>query len=176
MKLALKSGKEAEADFLLWYQRRRVIENDYGVELLFGESKSFASDSFKDKDLRNLQNLALEFPGSILVCATMKEELDPDEKGRIAKLALWGRKSISSGITRAAVVVLTGTEIFQFTNLGLHYVWKQKGGKRAQLIQPAYIREDNLRVLADLTQQVYLGLPSYGEWLGVCPSNKLNAL
>jgi hypothetical protein len=165
LKLALKSGETPESDFLLWYQRRRIIDNDYGVELVFGESKSFANDSFRDKDLRNLHNIALKFPGSILVCATMKDELDTDEKERIARLSLWGRESISSGITRSAVVVLTGTELFQFTNMGLQYVWKNKGGKRAQLIQPAYIRQDNLRVLADLTQQVYLGLPSHSEWL-----------
>jgi hypothetical protein len=165
LELTLKSGKKTESDFLLWYQRRRIIENDYGAEIVFGESKSFANESFENKDLRKLYDLALEFPGSILICATMKEALDNDEKERIAKLALWGRERISSGITKAAVIVLTGTEIFSNNSLGLQYVWKQKGGKRAQLIEPAYIREDNLRVLADLTQQIYLDLPSYSEWL-----------
>ena len=41
----------------------------------------------------------------------------------------------------------------------------QIGGRHAQLIESAWIRVDNLRVLADLTQQLYLNMPSYGTWL-----------
>lgn len=164
LELTLESGQKSEADFLLWYQRKRIRENNYGVELVFGESKSFAKDSFGEKDLKNLRNLAQKFPGSILVCATMKDKLDADEKKRIAKTAVWGRASAPIGTTRAPLIVLTATELFSQSTLGLRHLWKQKGGKRAQLIEPAYIREDNLRVLADLTQQVYLDLPSYHEW------------
>ncbi len=164
LELTLESGQKSEADFLLWYQRNRIIENDYGVELVFGESKSFAKNSFEEKDLMRLRNLAQKFPGSILVCATMKNKLDDDEKKRIAKTALWGRASTPIGTTRAPLIILTATELFSQSTLGLRNTWKQKGGKRAQLIEPAYIREDNLRVLADLTQQVYLDLPSYHKW------------
>ncbi|MCK4629529.1 MAG: hypothetical protein KAT56_11030, partial [Sedimentisphaerales bacterium] len=164
LELTLESGQKSEADFLLWYQRNRIIENNYGVELIFGESKSFAKDSFGEKDLKKLRNLAQRFPGSILVCATMKDKLDANEKKRIAKTAIWGRASTSIGTTRAPLIVLTATELFSQSTLGLRYLWKHKGGKRAQLIEPAYVREDNLRVLADLTQQVYLNLPSYHTW------------
>jgi hypothetical protein len=165
LELTLGSGQKSEADFLLWYQRKRIKENNYGVELVFGESKSFAKNSFEEKDLKNLRNLAQKFPGSILVCATMKDTLDADEKKRIAKIALWGRGRTPVGMTRAPLIVLTATELFSQSTLGLRHLWKQKGGNRAQLIEPAYIREDNLRVLADLTQQVYLDLPSYHKWL-----------
>jgi len=164
LEIVLESGQKGEVDFLSWYQRRCIIENAYGVDLIFGESKSFANDSFKDIDLKNLQNLALKFPGSILVCATMKEELEKDEKERVSKLAFWGRENGPLGLTRAPVIVLTAKELFSQSVLGFHYIWEQAGGKRAQLIKPAYIREDNLRVLADLTQQMYLGLPSYYKW------------
>jgi len=164
LELTLKSGDRAEADFLLWYQRQRVIENNYATELVFGESKSYAIDSFKDADVRNLRHLALEFPGSILVCATLKDKLDAEEKARISRLALWGRETTPVGTTRAPVIVLTGTELFSSSGLGFRYLWREKGGKRAQLVEPAYVWTNNPRVLADLTQQVYLGLPSYGKW------------
>jgi hypothetical protein len=161
--LTFESGLKSEADFLLWYQRKRIIENNYGVELVFGESKSFAKDSFGKEDLSKLLCLAQKFPGSILVCATMKDQLDAEEKKIISKLALWGRENAPTGITRAPLIVLTATELFSSSNFGFRYLWEQKGGKRAQLIP--YFREDNLRVVADLTQQVYLDLPSYHKWL-----------
>lgn len=164
LELKLESGQKSEADFLLWYQRKRIRRNNYNVELVFGESKSFAKDSFEEKDLKNLQNHAKNFPGSILVCATLKDKLDADEKEIIAKTALWGRERTPLGITRAPLIVLTATELFSQLMSGYMLLWKQKGGMRAKLIEPAYIQEDNLRVLADLTQQVYLDLPSYGSW------------
>jgi hypothetical protein len=145
-------------------KRNRIRENNYGVELVFGESKSFAKNSFEEKDLKNLRNLAQKFPGSILVCATMKDKLDANEKKRIAKIALWGRERAPTGITRAPLIVLTATELFSQSTFSFVHLWKQKGGKRAQIIETSHIRKDNLRVLADLTQQAYLGLPSYHKW------------
>lgn len=59
--------------------------------------------------------------------------------------------------------MLTGTELFTPHDLDLS--WKEKGGKHEQLIKPAWVRIDNLRVMADFTQQLYLGMPSYGEWI-----------
>ncbi len=165
LNMKFESGKNTEADFILWYQRKRIIENDYGVELVFGESKSFANDSFEENDVKNMKDLALEFPGSILVFATMKSQLSQGEKSKISTLAKWGRGNTPSGLTRAPVIILTATELFSQTGLGFKYIWKEKGGRRAKLIEPAYVRTDNLRVLADLTQQVYLNLPSYHKWL-----------
>ena len=39
------------------------------------------------------------------------------------------------------------------------------GGKHAEFANAGWTRLDNLRVLADLTQQLYLGMPAYGTWL-----------
>ncbi len=92
------------------------------------------------------------------------DELSRDEVDRMARLAEWGREYIRERRqTRAPVIVLTGTELFApFT---LEEVWKKIGGRHAQLIEPGWVRTDNLRVLADLTQQLYLNMPSYGAWL-----------
>ena len=53
-----------------------------------------------------------------------------------------------------------------FTEYSLEESWKEKGGRHEKLIKPAAIsvRLDNLRILADLTQQLYLGMPSYGSF------------
>ncbi len=61
--------------------------------------------------------------------------------------------------TRAPVVLLTATELF--AEHSLRHTWEGVGGEHARLVAPAYVRADNLRVLADLTQQLYLGLEPY---------------
>jgi hypothetical protein len=113
-----------------------------------------------------LKKLAVRFPGSILVFATMKQatELSTDEITRIATLAEWGREYISERRqSRAPVIVLTGTELF--ASYSIHEAWEKVGGRHAEIAKSGWIRTENLRVLADLTQQLYLHMPSYSEWL-----------
>jgi hypothetical protein len=144
--------------------------------LVFGEAKSFGGgnreekdaikDVFRDDDIENLKKLAIRFPGSILVCATMKQagKLSMDEVTRMAALAEWGREYISeSHQTRAPVIVLTGIELF--APYSLHEAWEKVGGRHAEFLRPGWVRTENLRVLADLTQQLYLNMPSYSAWL-----------
>ena len=133
--------------------------------MVFGEAKSLGKDVFKDDDIDRMKVLAEAFPGAILVFATLKEsdQLSKNEIARIRKLAEWGRNyDRANRRTRAPVILLTGTELFT-----PHYFqesWKSKGGKRAALVDPGYVDISHLRTLADLTQQVYLDMPSYHKW------------
>jgi hypothetical protein len=174
--LELALHDKVEADFILWYQRKEFFGNDYPTELVFGEAKSFGGenrgerdaikDAFQDSDTARLKKLAVRFPGSILVFATMKQatELSTDEITRIATLAEWGREYISERRqSRAPVIVLTGTELF--ASYSIHEAWEKVGGRHAEIAKSGWIRTENLRVLADLTQQLYLHMPSYSEWL-----------
>jgi hypothetical protein len=166
--LSLSNGKKIESDFILWYQRKQMFGTDYPTEVVFGETKSFGKDVFKDDDVSKMKALGESFPGAVLVFATMKEsgELSKEEIVRIRKLAEWGREyDKEKDQTRAPVIMLTGTELFG--DSPLEHAWKEKGGKHAQLIAPAYmsVRLDNLRILADLTQQLYLDMPSYSSWM-----------
>ena len=165
--LTLASGRKSEADFILWNQRKQMFGTDYPTEIVFGEAKSFGKDAFKQDDVDKMKLLAKSFPGSILVFATMKEatELSQEEVGRIKKLAEWGREyDRERKQSRAPIIILTGTELF--TAHDLIITWEEKGGKHRELIEPEWVsvRLDNLRILADLTQQLYLGMPSYGKW------------
>jgi hypothetical protein len=165
--LTLASGKKSEADFILWNQRKQMFGADYPTEIVFGEAKSFGRDAFKRDDVDKMKLLAESFPGAVIVFATMKEatELTIEEIARIRKLAEWGREyDKERKQSRAPVIMLTGTELF--TAHDLHITWKEKGGKHKRLIEPAWVsvRINNLRILADLTQQLYLGIPSYGKW------------
>lgn len=164
--LELAPKDKVESDFILWYQRKELLGNDYPTEIVFGEAKSFGREVFQADDITAMRKLAMRFPGSILVFATMKEadELSTQEVGRIAKLAEWGREYVwDRRQTRAPVIVLTGTELFASDSL--KEAWKEKGGRHAQVIKDGWIRVQNLRTLADMTQQLYLNMPSYSAWL-----------
>ena len=159
----LPIGKKLEADFILWNQREENHAMDYPTEIVFGEAKSFGKDVFTQDDVSRMKMLAEAFPGSLLVFAMMKEELSSKEIICIKKLAEWGRKyNKETQKTRAPVIMLTGTELF--TTMSLADSWEKKGGPHDKLL-PDLERTNNLRVLADLTQQLYLGMPSYQSFV-----------
>jgi hypothetical protein len=158
-----------------------MFGNDEPTDIVFGETKSFGrqnpqspsnraqlragTDVFKDEDVLRMRFLAETFPGSILVFATMKEanEMSARELSGIRRLAEWGREYVrESGSSRAPVILLTGTELF--AGYHLSQAWKAKGGRHEQFCAHGYVSLDNLRVLADVTQQLYLGMPSWGDW------------
>ncbi len=164
--LTLTGGKHSEIDFILWSQRKGILGNDDPTEIVFGEAKSFGKSAFKADDVTKMKRLAEAFPGSIIVFATLKEaeDLSREEIGCIKKLAQWGREyDKERKQTRAPVIMLTGTELFAADNLKM--TWENKGGRHKKMIEPVWVGTDNLRRLADLTQQLYLGMPSYGKWL-----------
>lgn len=109
-----------------------------------------------------MKRLATVFPGSVLVFATLKrgDELSVDEVRRLSALARWGRSDATNqGVPRAAVIVLTGAELF--AEYRVESSWVALGGQHAKFVEPAYVRLDNLQVLADLTQQLYLNMEGY---------------
>lgn len=179
--LSFPDGKKIEADFILWYRRTPMFGLDHPTEIVFGEAKSFGraisttsskntrtdvkEEVFREDDVARMKRLAESFPGAVLVFATMKEagELTKKEIGRLRKLAEWGREYIKeSRRTRAPLIVLTGTELF--TGHSIRISWQKKGGKHAELNSPGYIELENLKTFADMTQQLYLDMPSYDEW------------
>lgn len=158
--LGLRTGRKVEADFILWHQRKAVFGLDYPTATVFGEAKSFSR--FEPDDVDKMKVLAEAIPGSILVFATMKQDAEFSKKeiSRIRELAEWGREyDEDRQQTRAPVITLTGTELF--TEYTLEETWEKNGGKFKNLIGPTR-RPNNLKVLADLTQRLYLGMPPYG--------------
>lgn len=157
--LHLRIGTENpfEVDFTFWYQRKKMLDLQEEPVLVFGEAKSFATESFKEDDISRMRKLAEKFPGAFLVFAALKDDLTDTEKTAIGDFATWGRERLPDGRPRAPVIVLTGTELF--ASWQIEQAWKDLGGQRAKFVAPASVRIDNLWTLADITQQVYLGLP-----------------
>lgn len=164
--LELTLGRKVEADVTLWYQRKQLLENDYPTEAVFGEVKSFGKEAFEQEDVDRMRLLAERFPGSIIVFSTMKEasELSKSEIARLRRFASWGREYIPrQQRTRAPVIILTGTELFAARSL--RAAWEEKGGRHADIAARGWVRMEDLRLLADFTQQLYLDMASYGAFL-----------
>ena len=60
------------------------------------------------------------------------------------------------------VIVLTGTELF--ADRYLKKAWEDFGGKHSEMIKHPSTNIDDLWTLAEITQQLYLGMPSYWRW------------
>ena len=168
--LTLKSGEKAESDFILWTQKKEILDLHKSTDIVFGEAKSFAKDAFKDSDIQKMKLLAETFPKSILVFATMKEfkDFSDDEINRLKELAEWGRGYDNKNKEiRAYIMILTGLELFIDDYGGLSRTWEQKGGKHQELITSSATKYNihNLKFLAELTQQIYLDMPSYYDGL-----------
>jgi hypothetical protein len=113
-----------------------------------------------------MKELAQRHPGAVLVFSLLKTNLSKSEKSRLVKLALWGREiDRKTREHKATVIVLTGTELFSMDDLSLTDAWKKGTAKHKELAEQhqSYQLKD-IDVLADATQQIYLGLPSYGDW------------
>jgi hypothetical protein len=155
----LRTGDDTrmEVDFAFWYQRARMFGREEEPALVFGEAKSFAAESFKDEDIARMRKLAELLPGTFIVFATLKDELSTAERAAIAALAMWGREQLPNGSFRAPVIILTATELF--CSWRVDHTWKELGGKWAGFADSWCHNLDNLRTLADVTQQLYLELP-----------------
>jgi hypothetical protein len=146
-----------EVDFTLWYRRGGILDREEEPVLVFGEAKSFAEESFKPDDLNRMRKLGEKFPGAFLVFAALKDDLSDAERLEIGRLATWGRERLPDGRPRAPVIVLGGLELF--SEWQIKRSWKKVGGQRAKLVERSTVSLSNLWELAEITQQIYLGLP-----------------
>lgn len=163
--LTYSDGKIIEADYILWLKQTSLLDNNSQARLVFGEAKSFAKEAVGVKDISAMKELAQRHPGAILVFSLLKTHLSKAEKSRLAKLALWGREiDKKTGDHKATVIVLTGTELFSMDDFSLVDSWKKGPAMHKQLVEQYSYKLKDIDVLADATQQIYLELPSYGDW------------
>jgi hypothetical protein len=155
--------RKIEVDFVLWHQKGRFQGENHEPATLFGEAKSYAKEAFTEGELEKLRALAMRFPGSFLVLSCLKGHISAKEKRSIKRLAEWGRIPLDDGSPRAPVVVLTGNELFYEWHL--EDTWKKAGGKASKCLEGGWNDLRDLWRLADITQQVYLDLPPWHEWV-----------
>jgi len=146
-----------EADLTCLY--KPSTWGDRGTYVIHAECKSL--NRFERRDTERMKELAIAFPGAALVFATLNGELQESEVKLIRSLAVAERKKRLHRKPSSHVILLTGTELFSH-DIGEN--WRKKGGLYERFSQGSF-ELTKLDVLADATQQLYLRLPSYFEWL-----------
>jgi hypothetical protein len=147
----------SELDFGMWWREWGLRPSS--PRLIFGEGKTFGR--FERRDIARARKLAAQFPGAVIVFATLRDELDHDEKKRIAGLARSGRKSFREGESRAPVLVLTSHELLR--DMRPPYCWQDSGGRFADFARE-FRAYRGLLQLCDATQQLHLDMEPYDVW------------
>jgi hypothetical protein len=157
--LAKKDGKEIEIDLGLLLK-----EPTFGIthtRLIFAECKN--NDEFKKGDVDKMEWVAEQFPGAIIVFATLNKQLSAKEQKLIRPFVNKGRREYKAEMPYNPVLILTATELLSdwkpptcWNNLGAFYK------PFAERYQRSW---GELIPLCDVTQQMYLGLKPWSEWL-----------
>jgi hypothetical protein len=153
-----KDGKEAEADLGLLFQ-----QSEFGYaksELIFAECKTY--NTFEKDDTGRMVFLADQFPGAFLVFATLRKSLTEKEKRLLRSVVNRGQRYWKAERPFNAVLILTGTELF--SDLGPPNCWEEAGGKHASFAEE-YNSQRDLFHLCDITQQLYLDMKPWYQWL-----------
>ena len=155
--IAKKGGVEMEADLAMFFQE--LESRNSKRELIFAECKTF--NSFQKNDVDKMVNLGKTFPGAVLVFATLRKCLNDDEKRSLRPVVNRSRKFRKNDRSFNPVLILTGIELFSES----HFIqnWEKVGGIHAQLAQN-YLRMNFLE-LCDFTQQIYLEMDSWDQWI-----------
>jgi len=153
-----ESGKELEADFGMLATPSRFSHRS-SPHLIIGECKSF--NRFEQKDFTRTRQAAELFPGAVLCFCTFNEALDKNEIRGLTSLAIQGRARLDVGKQMNPILILTARELFsEFKMTDFYSLY----GDKANYARAVYMRDD-MEELCDFTQQLYLGMPSYHEWL-----------
>ena len=146
-----------EADFGIFLSQGRLNEIKPPI-VIFGECKSF--NEFTNKDIKRMEQLADNFPGSVIAFCTLKSSLTGREKKVIARLARKGRKQFKGDQWINPVLILTGIELFGDSAPSC---WKEKG-EPYNAFADKWKAYDEIQGLCDITQQMHLGIESYWTW------------
>ena len=130
---------------------------------VFVEAKSYGGKGgiFSSEDADRMRKLGKHFPGAVLVFATFSPKLTTADKELILPLAKAGREPIGDDDWKNPVVVLTGQELF--SEAGPPYCWDDI--PEAAVVRQQFRSPGGLWGLADATQQLYLDMESYDEYI-----------
>ena len=153
-------GIEREVEFIAWHGDDRMGETHQPPQLIIGETKSLGKgELITAKDLAKLKTVAAKLPEAVIVIAVLRDHFTTAEKKILTKFVTWGRGVNVYGEPTNPVVLLTSHELTMDHHL--YSTWKALGGQHAKFAN--YQRTRTLFDLADATQQIYLGMPSFHQ-------------
>lgn len=154
------NGRSVEVDFLALRQQER---HDLATvpDLILGEAKSAGKGQLvHPRDLAQLKAIATKLPGAIIVVSVLRDHFVPAEKRILTSFVKWGRRLNADRQPTNPVLLLTAHELM-CPHL-LSATWKELGDEHAKFA--TYDHTRSVQSLADATQQIYLGLPSFDAW------------
>jgi hypothetical protein len=150
-------GRRAEVDFLA-LKRSERFDLAAPPDLILGEAKSAGKgQTVKPRDLSQLKAVAAKLPAAVIVIAVMRDHFLPAEKRILEPFVKWGRRLNADREPSNPVLLLTSNELM--CDHLLSATWEELGGVHAKFATYDHTRD--VRSLADATQQIYLGLPSF---------------
>ena len=155
-----EKDKTLEIDLALHLETRAFGEVQR--DLLLFECKT--ENLFTSKDRDKMEYLARLFEGAVLVFATLRDELTEKEKKLLRPLVNKGRKYWKAERPYNPVLILTGNELFG--HLSVTKSW-EKLSQRHQQASKWHSIDLKLMELCDATQQLYLDMESWHDWLEV---------
>ena len=107
-----------------------------------------------------MRRIAEDNPGAVLVFATLAQEFSARDKQLLTPFVRACRKYGKMDRPKNPVLLLTGIELF--SGFGPPQCWRDAGG-HMKAFADANRTPNDLIALCDATQQLHLGLPSWGE-------------
>jgi hypothetical protein len=154
------NGIQREVDFIAWRGEDRMLDAHRPPQLIIGESKSLGQgELITATDLGKLKTIAAKLPEAVVVIAVLRDHFTPAEQKLLRKFVAWGRRVSVYGEPTNPVLLLTSHELTMHHNVSL--TWKSLGDQHARFADYGHSR--NLSTLADATQQIYLGMPSFHQ-------------
>jgi hypothetical protein len=155
-----EKDKTLEIDLALHLETRAFGEVQR--DLLLFECKT--ENLFASNDREKMEYLARSFEGAVLVFATLRDELTEKEKKLLRPLVNKGRKYWKAERPYNPVLILTGNELFG--HLSVTKSWEKLSQRHRQASKWHSI-DLKLMELCDATQQLYLDMESWHDWLEV---------
>jgi hypothetical protein len=151
---------QLEVDFTAWHGDERVQETHRPPQLIIGEAKSLGQgELITASEVAKLKTVAAKLPEAVIVIAVLRDHFTTAEKKVLAKFVAWGRRVNVYGEPTNPVLLLTSNELTMDHHLSS--TWKALGGQHAKFAD--YEHSRTLFNLADATQQIYLGMPSFHQ-------------
>ncbi len=152
-------GHRYEVDLLAWRGGDYLRESHRPPELVVGECKSLGKrELIGPDDVRKLRRVAGRLPESIIVISVLRGDFTKNEVRLLRAFVKWGRRLNQYGEQSNPVLLLTEHELMSDY---LPATWKKLGGRHALFTDMD--RSRDLSELADATQQIYLGIPSFHQ-------------
>lgn len=153
-----KDGRTMEVD--LGVLCRDSLFRECRTELILAECKTY--NEFAAGDARRMRQLADDFPGAVLVFATLRKSLTNQEKRLIRPIVNRGRRYWKADHPYNPVLILTGVELF--ADRDPPACWEGAGARYGRFMH-RHFGCDQLLELCDCTQQIYLDMTPWREWM-----------